>query len=410
MMVMAAGLIAYAAFWAALRLMGQGRIRSASYAVAPAVVAGILNISELEALELPLAVLFGVASVVFLWKISGKKLVPAMIASLLGLSICLTGQLMIASFALTDRYLLLPGIILYAISTILWKNGSSIFQEDFVLTRDQKKSVRGIFTSLFPGPVVLFCWGVFILTDEDLQIFPLLIFQIIFLLLVCLMLKRLVAEMQEHLEKMMDRQYQKELLGFMRLIRSQRHDFNFHMQTVYGMIAKEQYETCRDYISSMLSIVQSSNDVLPLANPAISALLNTFQEMALQKGLKLDVAIYDNLSRIPCTVYEINTILGNLIQNAIDELEAHTEGSRIIQLLIIKRGGNNMIKVSNYCHLSAEEMKEIFHPGFTTKPSHEGLGLANAVRMAEKYNGAVYPEFEGDTIHMIAKIPMKPEI
>ena len=65
-----------------------------------------------------------------------------------------------------------------------------------------------------------------------------------------------------------------------------------------------------------------------------------------------------------------------------------------------------MIKVSNECHMSPEEMKEIFTPGYTTKPSHEGLGLANAAKMAEKYGGVVYPEFEGQIIHMIARIPM----
>jgi two-component system, LytTR family, sensor histidine kinase AgrC len=157
----------------------------------------------------------------------------------------------------------------------------------------------------------------------------------------------------------------------------------------------------------MLSIVQSSNDILPIENPAISALLNTFQEIAHQKGLKLEVEIHDNLSNLPCTVYEINTVLGNLIQNAIDELERDTEGSRIIHVLIIKRGNNNMIKVSNYCHKSVEEMKDIFTPGYTTKPKHEGLGLLNASKMVEKYNGIVYPEFEDHMIHMIARIPMK---
>ena len=130
--------------------------------------------------------------------------------------------------------------------------------------------------------------------------------------------------------------------------------------------------------------------------------------MALQKGLQMDIEIHDNLQFISTGVYETNTILGNLLQNAIDELELHPEvESRTIHVLILKRGRNNILKVSNDCHLAPEEMSKIFLPGFTTKKSHEGLGLANALRIAEKYDGTVYPEFEGQTVHFIAKIPMK---
>ncbi len=413
MTAIGAGIIGYASFWAAMRLMGLSRAKGAYYAVAPAAAAAFMNMPCITAhgfvLKILTAMLFCIGITADLLILSGRKWVPAIIAALLGLSSCMAGQLMSAAFAINMNgpQACLPGIILYIISLPLWNKKACIFRENSALTSEQKKSLRGLLTSLFPGPAVLFLWSIFSLTDSDLHIPPVLLFNIVFFLLVCLMLSRLTAEMQEHLENLLGRQYQENLLGFMRLIRSQRHDFNFHMQTVYGMIDKGLYSECSDYIRSMLSIVQSSNDVLPLANPAVSALLSTFQEMALQKGLRLDVEIHDNLGHIPCTVYEINTILGNLIQNAIDELENHTEGSRVISLLIIKRGRSNIIKVSNYCHHVPEDMKEIFSPGYTTKPAHEGLGLANAAHMAEKYQGVVYPEFEGNTIHMIARIPMK---
>ena len=406
MMILSAALIGYASFWAAFRLMGISRYKSALWALLPALLAGLINLDFLKGAEPFLAALFSVLIFFQMFFLKEKKWIVALVASLLGLGICLNGQILISAPELSGYYLLASGILIYFFSLPLWLKKLTIFPEEFVLTKDQKASIKKLLSALIPGPLVYFLWSLLVLWDKELQILPILIFNLVFFLLVCQMLNRILVQMQEHLENLLDRQYQSELLGFMRLIRSQRHDFNFHMQTVYGMIQKEQYEACQDYISSMLSIVQSSNDLLPLAEPAISALLNTFQEMALQKGLKLEVEIHDDLSHLPCSVYEINTILGNLIQNAIDELERNTRSSRIIKLLIIKRGSNNMIKVRNECHMSPEEMKEIFTPGYTTKPSHEGLGLANAAKMAEKYGGVVYPEFEGQSIHMIARIPM----
>ena len=409
MRIIAGGLIAYASFWIALRFMGVERVKSAWSAAIPAVYAMLITICNMRfhVFEIIYAGIFVFLTFVWMLYLTGKKWIPSLVSLLLGLGICLNGQILIAAAELPDIYQLAPGVILYMLFLPLWKKNSMLFQEDFDLTRDQKKSVSRLLSALIPGPLVFFLWSIFVLIYDKLQIVPILIFNYAFLLLVCQMLKSLLTEMREHLENLLDKQYQKELLGFMHLIRSQRHDFNFHMQTIYGMLAKEQYADCRNYIDSMLSIVQSSNDILPLEEPAISALLNTFQELAMQKGLKLEVEIHDNLAHLPCTVYEINTILGNLLQNAIDELERNTEGSRVIHLLIMKRGNHNMIKVSNVCHLSPEAMRDIFIPGFTTKPLHEGLGLANAKRMAEKYGGLVYPEFEDQMIHMIAKIPMK---
>ena len=406
MMLVASFLIAYTAIWTALRLMDIRPTKSALYAFFVSVFLSVLSLPFPNYVEMVLVVVFCLILFVFIFILSTGILVRAIVTFVLCLGICLNGQIVISSFELTGKYLLMLGVLFYVLSLPLWNNKLTLFQENLTLTKDQKKSIYKMFKLLIPGPLLYFFWSLFVLVYKPLQIAPILIFNFLFLLLVLQMLKSILSQMQEHLENILDKQYQKELLGFMQLIRSQRHDFNFHMQTVYGMITKEQYNACKDYIHSMLSTVQSSNSLLPLADPAVSALLNTFQEMAAQKGLRLEVEIHDNLGRIPCSVYEINTILGNLIQNAIDELDIYTTGSRVIHLLIIKRGNYNMIKVTNECHHLPEEMENLFKPGFTTKPSHEGLGLANATKIAEKYGGLVYPEFEGTKIHMIARIPM----
>jgi two-component system, LytTR family, sensor histidine kinase AgrC len=411
MMMLSAGLIGYSAMWTALRLMGEPRLKSASRAIAAWILtAFVIFLCEKmppHRTEFFVSILYAIVVLGYLLILSNRKWIPSFVSAIIYLLVCLIGQQMIACFKLEGILLLIPGVLLYVLVSPLWDQRFSIFSEDLVLNREQRKNLTGLVISLFLGPIILLLWNIYVLMNSTLWIVPILLFNIVILISLCFMLGRLVRAMKEHVENVMDKQYQAELLNFMGIIRSQRHDFNFHMQTVYGMIFKEQYEPCKEYISSMLSIVRSSNDVLPLANPTISALLNTFQEMARQKGLRLDVEIHDNLSHIPCSVYEMNTLLGNLIQNAIDELDAHTEGSRVIQLLIIKRGNNNMIKVSNYCHQTADAMREIFTPGYSTKPKHEGLGLANANRIAEKYSGALYPEFDGHTIHMIARIPMK---
>lgn len=215
--------------------------------------------------------------------------------------------------------------------------------------------------------------------------------------------RRLAFGAVERIEALIDKQYQAELLNLMQIIRSQRHDFNFHIQAISGMMEAGRFEECRDYVRQMAKNTSVMNDVLPLHDPAVSAMLNSFREMALQKGITMDVSIHNDLARLPCSVYETNTIIGNLIQNAIDEVEEKTS-ERWINVLILKRGGDIIIKVTNPCSHRPEELKNIFRPGFSTKQSHEGIGLTTVARLAARYHGSVHPEFDSGAISMIVRI------
>lgn len=213
----------------------------------------------------------------------------------------------------------------------------------------------------------------------------------------------------DKIEGLMDKQNQEEMLNFMQVIRAQRHDFNFHLQAIFGMLENKRYSECADYVKAMVDEVSDMNEVLPLHHPAVSALLTTFREIATHKGIKLEIFIYYNLANIPCTVSEINKLIGNLVQNAIDEVEQHSATDRWVQVMILKRSGKSVIKVTNRSNKEMSSYKHIFTPGYSTKPSHEGIGLTTVQKLVAKYNGAVYPEFEEDVVHFIVQIPNAPQ-
>lgn len=217
-------------------------------------------------------------------------------------------------------------------------------------------------------------------------------------------IRRLTFSVVERIEALVDKQYQSNLLSFMQVIRSQRHDFNFHMRTISTLIEQAQYQECNEYVHQMVRNASAMNDMLPLHHPANSALIHAFWEMALQKGIDFTVDISSDLAHLPCTIYETNTMIGNLLQNAIDEVEAaHSHGP--IRLLILFRGGYYTIKVTNPCSKEPEELQNMFQPGYSTKQSHEGLGLAAVRHITDRYDGMVFPEFDQGQINLIVQIP-----
>ena len=432
-------LIAFAGFWSAYILGGQKNAKALYTALLPAACATMAVFFEgnagkwMCAVAIIATVIAGYLGALYL---SERNYCVSAVTLMIALSLCMSAQLVLSLLSLSKVQTLLVACACLLGPLFLYLAKVTIFPNDYILTREQKKNFLKKQIFFFPGLALLLAWQVLLLSPAlgggsarsvssslsqshalgstlesstaSGQSVYLVIFTLLLQIVVLVQLKQQVQSLQERIENIIDKQYQADLLSFMQVIRSQRHDFNFHTQTIYGMIENGQFDECKDYVSSMMTTVKVTNDILPLYQPATSALLNTFREMALQKGLQMDIEIHDNLQFIASPVFETNTILGNLLQNAIDELELHPENeSRVIKLLIIKRGSYNIIKVSNQCHLTPEEMSKIFMPGFTTKRAHEGLGLANALRVAEKYDGTVYPEFEGRTVHFIARLPLR---
>ncbi|MET3574169.1 sensor histidine kinase [Bhargavaea ullalensis] len=220
-------------------------------------------------------------------------------------------------------------------------------------------------------------------------------------------LKRALDFNSEEARLLLDRQYQQDMLSFFGLVRSQRHDFNFHLTSVYGLIKEGQYEEASAYISEVVKKVQQVNELLPLRHPAVSALLNTLGEQAKQQGIRIRYVIHDDLRDMACSVYDINKVLGNLIQNAIEEIAENVPESaeREIEVEIMKEHQQTVIRVTNPARLDDERAGRMFESGFTSKAGHEGVGLAGTERLVQRYHGVIFPELADGRLTLNVRIP-----
>lgn len=214
----------------------------------------------------------------------------------------------------------------------------------------------------------------------------------------------LLSHRQESRSLLSEQQYREELQTFMSVIRSQRHDYNFHVQTIYGLLGRKDYTACEAYLKELLTDAVSMNRLLPLADPAISALILSFQTQAAQMGAQMEISIENDLSQIATNVYETNKIIGNLLQNALDETELLSDRSYGIHLSILKRGEFCIVHVSNRAR--SDSPMSGYRVGHSAKKGHEGIGVASIRHLALRYGGTVYSRMEQDIIHFVAKIPM----
>lgn len=205
-----------------------------------------------------------------------------------------------------------------------------------------------------------------------------------------------------------ENQYKKEVQGFMEVIRSQRHDFNFHLQSIHGMIYNNKFDECKKYVENMVKDVQQVSEVVPLYYPAISAMLTSFREMALSKDITMNIEIRYNMKDVNCSIYDINRILGNLLQNAIDELSTKNYREKVITVNILQRMNMCIMTVSNkISNKNKDDFKTMYNFGHTSKNMHDGIGLHTVNKIVKKNNGLIHTEFDDNNINIVIYIPIK---
>lgn len=209
---------------------------------------------------------------------------------------------------------------------------------------------------------------------------------------------------QEENELAVSHRAQQELYQFMSVIRSQRHDYNLHLHTIAGLIHDGQYEKGQEYIASIVSDSQDVNVMMKIREPIVGALISGYYDMAREHGIELELHIEDDLGNIVSTPYDTNRILGNLLQNALEEVEKNNVKDKRIILTTLRRGGNSVIRVSNAVQ-DADKVEHIFEYGFSSKSAHEGIGLNSVMRILELYRGVIYYEMEGKRIDVVVRIP-----
>ena len=147
------------------------------------------------------------------------------------------------------------------------------------------------------------------------------------------------------------------------------------------------------------------NQLLPLQDAAISALILSFQSKAAQSGIRMEISIENDLSQIATNVYETNKVIGNLLHNAIEETEKLPAKSYGIKLSILKRGEFCIINVSNRTRYKIP--MENYQIGSSSKMGHEGIGISSIQALAARYGGVVYSRMENDIIYFVAKLPLR---
>jgi len=253
-------------------------------------------------------------------------------------------------------------------------------------------------------------WGMVAVRVESVPALAALVLLVsLFCLGTCLCTILMLRYKREARNNLEEAQYREEMNSFLSVIRSQRHDYNFHVQTLAEMIRRGDLEECEKYVEELSQDSIKVNSILPIKDAAISAMINSFRILAAQEGITLHLDIQNDMSHVMTNAYETNKVISNLLQNAIDEVKTHPDKSYGIWMQVVKRGEYCVVHVYNELPSTSDAgsyVQDVFRQGYTTKTGHDGVGLSSVKMLLKRYRGVIYSQIEGNIIHFIAKIPL----
>lgn len=187
-------------------------------------------------------------------------------------------------------------------------------------------------------------------------------------------------------------------------LRAQNHEFMNRLHTISGLIQLEEYDEAVDYISYLS---QTHQEIVSLINkqikiPKIAAILLSKYSKATEAKIQLLMDEKCYLDEIPSQITEdeVCSILGNLVENSIDELCEKDKSH--IKIFIQNNKDGLWIQVSdNGEGINSKNLQKIFEKGFSTKKGIRGYGLWIIKKIVEESKGMIELKQNEETIWQI---------
>lgn len=216
-------------------------------------------------------------------------------------------------------------------------------------------------------------------------------------------IKKVLRAMEEEYESKKNKMILEKMEGLLLNIRRQRHDFNHHLQVMYGLLHIGKYDNAKNYINNLCSKIHSSNQLIKTENFEIGALLYGKLGLAESQNICFNLEIPNSLKSCPVITEDLVSILGNLIDNAIEA--AGKDNGQII-LRIFSNIDYFKIDIQNTGKVIEKEIAEkIFEKNFSTKES-EGIGLYIVKTIVDKYAGIIKFESKEEKTSFHITIPV----
>ncbi|MFE1336857.1 ATP-binding protein [Streptomyces sp. NPDC058733] len=204
--------------------------------------------------------------------------------------------------------------------------------------------------------------------------------------------------------------------GFTQALRSQAHEAANRLHTVVSLIELGRAEEAVDFATAELELAQALTDqvVAAVSEPVLAALLLGKTAQANERGVELvvsdDSRLDDGLLPPALSARDLVTVLGNLIDNAVDAAQGRAPAR--VTVTAYADATDLVLRVADTGPgVDPEHAGLVFQRGFSTKPAGpggRGLGLALVHQTVHRHDGTLtVREAAGGGAEFEVRLPLR---
>jgi two-component system CitB family sensor kinase len=199
--------------------------------------------------------------------------------------------------------------------------------------------------------------------------------------------------------------------GLIDALRAQDHEHANRMHTVLGLLELEMYDDAVEFVGEVVGDHRATSEQVTekIHDPLLAALLVGKATVAAERGVTLSLSARTLLSDRLIDPRGLVTVVGNLVDNALDAV-AGTPHARV-EVELRSEGRTAILRVRDTGPGVPEDQRElVFTDGWSTKkpPAHgkRGIGLSLVRRLAERQGGSArVTEAEGGGAQFTVVLP-----
>ena len=229
-----------------------------------------------------------------------------------------------------------------------------------------------------------------------------MVMNVVFYFIVSILLDAAKSEQERKILKIQEKQYDTQMKYIHDSARA-RHDFRQILITLKNMAELGNTDAVNAYLADYMRELPTNETLIYTKNNAVNAVLNFYAAQAKNEGIDVSFSIDIDKWQILSDV-ELCTMIGNLLENAIDAAKNADDKERFIELTMTTHGG---------CWLYIVEtngfdgnIKRKSGEYYSTKRNGRGLGIASIKSTVEKYNGQVEFSHDEQEFYVNIAIPL----
>jgi two-component system, CitB family, sensor kinase len=200
-------------------------------------------------------------------------------------------------------------------------------------------------------------------------------------------------------------------------LRAQQHEFSNRLHVIAGLVELGRFEEAKGFVSEVSGATAGLAAELDtrISSPRLVALLVAKTTVARERGVTLSVAVDSHLDVDHDHGNALVSIVGNLVDNAIDATAEHAAATGSQATVTVRFGQDDQHIVVEVADtgggLPPEAHEAIFRDGWSTKEATDGrqrgLGLALVRQIADRLGGEVAIIEGPDTVFRVS-LPRRP--